>query len=105
MLRRPSELSTHGARLASEVVEVLVRRRATWAQLLGISAEGRLQHWVWDGVISVSRARACWSKAETYYAVATAENGGSMRLGRLCVDHSSMSDDDLETGSCRSLSD
>ena len=32
-----------------QVLIARIRADTTWAQLLGISAEGRLQHWVWDG--------------------------------------------------------
>ena len=57
-----------------------VRADNTWAQLLSISAEGRLQHWVWDGRELGLTSTTELMEGETYYAVATAKNGGNMRL-------------------------
>ena len=63
-----------------QVLIARIRADTTWAQLLGISAEGRLQHWVWDGHELGLTSTSVLVEGETYYAVATAKNGGSMRL-------------------------
>lgn len=70
----------YGGNPSAQVLVARVRADGTWAQLLGISAEGRLQHWVWDGHELGLTSTSSLVEGETYYAVATAKNGGSMRL-------------------------
>ncbi|MBI3782224.1 MAG: hypothetical protein HY270_02365 [Deltaproteobacteria bacterium] len=52
-----------------------------WVQLVGIQADGRFQHFTWDGVLQRNvDSSIVVNPGRVYHVAATAKNGGFMRL-------------------------